>query len=140
MAYSGKYTPTNPKKYLGDPTGIIFRSLWERRVFVYLDNNPNIIGWSSEEIVIPYVSPADNRIHRYFPDVFVKTNNKTMVVEIKPHSQSIEPKKKTKITKSYINEVVTYGINQAKWKSAKEYCLDRGWEFVVITEKELFGK
>lgn len=140
MAYSGRFIPNNPKKYLGNSTNIWYRSLWERRVMVHLDSNSSVIGWSSEEIVIPYLSPIDSRYHRYFPDFFVKTDTGTMILEVKPLNQSILPvKKNNKMTKRYLNEVMTYGVNQAKWKAAEEYCGTRGWKFKVLTEKELFG-
>lgn len=140
--YKGKFSPQNPKKYRGDPTNIIFRSLWERKVMKYLDENVNIIEWSSEEVVIPYLSPIDNRVHRYFPDFLVKAQNKngetkTMLLEVKPKAQTLEPKKQSKMTRRYITEVTTWGVNQAKWKFAEEYCKDRGWGFQLITENEL---
>ena len=140
--YKGRLSPKNPKKYAGDPTGIIYRSLWELRVMKYLDEKDNVIEWKSEEIAIPYRSPVDNRIHRYFPDFIVKVrmangDTKTMMLEVKPKKQTIEPKAKSKKTKAYINEVMTWGVNQAKWKSAREYCLDKGWDFKLITEDEL---
>lgn len=142
MAYSGKFSPKNPTKYLGDPTNIIYRSLWERRVMVHLDENPGVIKWSSEEVVIPYLSPVDNRWHRYFPDFYVQTKNKqgmleSRILEIKPKSQSVAPKAKKRVTKQYIQEVMTYGINEAKWKAATEYCKDRNWKFLVLTEDDL---
>jgi hypothetical protein len=142
MAYSGRFSPKNPNKYLGDPTNIIYRSLWERRVMVHLDENPGVLKWSSEEIVIPYLSPVDNRWHRYFPDFYVQTMNKqgmleSRILEIKPKSQAIAPKAKKRVTKQYIQEVVTYGINEAKWKAATEYCKDRNWKFLVLTEDDL---
>ena len=142
MAYSGKFKPKNPSKYIGDSTNIIYRSSWECRVMDWLDRNPDIISWASEELTVPYKSPVDGRFHRYFPDFIVKLRTKTGVVktlmlEIKPKHQTVEPVKKTRATKRYINEVVTYGINQAKWKAATEYCLDRGWEFRVLTEEHL---
>ena len=142
MAYNGKFSPKNTNKYLGDPTNIWYRSLWERRVMVHLDGNPNVIGWSNEEIVIPYLSPVDGKWHRYFPDFFVRIRNKTgltesMILEVKPKSQSVPPKIQKKVTKRYIREVTTYGINEAKWKAADEYCKDRKWKFMVITEEEL---
>lgn len=142
MAYSGKYTPKNTSKYLGDHTNIWYRSLWERRVMVHLDENPNVIGWSNEEIVIPYLSPIDGRWHRYFPDFFVKVRNKnglmeSMILEVKPKSQSVPPKIQGKLTKRYITEVRNWGINEAKWKAAEEYCKDRKWKFSVITEEQL---
>ena len=140
--HQGKYKIKNRDKYLGDPDNIVYRSSWELKVLQWLDAHPDVISFSSEEIIIPYISPADGRYHRYFPDFFVKIRSKdgtikNMILEVKPHSQVIEPVKKTKITKRYINEVVTYGVNQAKWKAAEEYCKDRKWEFKVLTEHDL---
>jgi hypothetical protein len=142
MAYSGKFSPKNTNKYLGDPTNIWYRSLWERRVMVHLDTNSSVVEWSNEEIVIPYLSPVDNRWHRYFPDFFVRVRNKqgileAMILEVKPKSQAKPPEKRSKITKRYINEVMTWGVNEAKWKAAVEYCKDRSWQFKVITEENL---
>jgi len=142
MAYSGKFTPKNPQKYVGDYTKITYRSSWEARVMTWLDKEPNVISWASEELAIPYISPVDGKRHRYFPDFIVKVKNKdgkvsTMMIEIKPQKQSVEPTKRSRVTKQYITEVMTYGINQAKWKAAQEYCLDKGWQFKVLTEKEL---
>lgn len=142
MAYSGKFIPKNTNKYLGDPTNIWWRSLWERRVMVHLDENSSVIEWSNEEIIIPYLSPVDKKWHRYFPDFFVRVKNKdgkieSIVLEVKPESQSIPPKLQNKPTKRYIREVVTYGINDAKWKAAAEYCKGKNWKFRVITEKDI---
>jgi hypothetical protein len=142
MAYSGKFNPKNPKKYVGDPTNIIYRSSWECKVMSWLDRNPDIVSWASEELTIPYISPVDGRYHRYFPDFLVKVRNKdgnmkTLLIEIKPKKQTTEPVKKKRVTKQYINEVTTWGVNQAKWKAAEEYSADRGWEFMVLTEDHL---
>ncbi len=142
MAYSGKFSPKNTNKYLGDPTNIWYRSLWERRVMVHLDTNSSVIEWSNEEIVIPYLSPVDNRWHRYFPDFFVKIKNRqglveSMILEVKPKSQAQPPVKKSKITRRYITEVMNWGVNEAKWKAAVEYCKDRQWVFKVITEEDI---
>jgi hypothetical protein len=142
MAYSGLFKPKNPQKYVGDPTNIVYRSSWECKVMSWLDRNPSIISWASEELIIPYKSPVDNRMHRYFPDFVVKVQNKegktkTMVLEVKPKKQSLPPEPRKRVTKQYINEVMTYGVNQAKWHAANEFCLDRGWEFRVLTEKDL---
>ena len=142
MSYKGKYYPSFPRKYKGDPTNIVYRSLWERKFMVYCDKNQNILEWASEEIAIPYRSPIDNRVHRYFPDFYMKvkeTNGKikNYVIEVKPAKQTIPPKKPKRQTKGYIREAFEYARNQAKWKAAIEYCADRMWEFKVITEKEL---
>ena len=142
MAYRGKYYPSHPKKYKGDPTNIIYRSLWERKFMVYCDKNQNILEWASEEIAIPYRSPIDNRVHRYFPDFYMKVKEfngkiKRYVIEVKPAKQTKPPAKPKRQTKGYIREAYEYAKNQAKWKVAREFCADRQWEFKVVTEKEL---
>lgn len=142
MSYKGKYQPSYPKKYKGDPTNVIYRSLWERKFMVYCDLNENVLEWGSEEIALPYRSPVDNRIHRYFPDFYIKVKEsngkiKKMLIEIKPKKQTQPPKKPQRQTKGYIYEAYEYAKNQAKWRAAKEYCDDRMWEFKVFTEDEL---
>jgi hypothetical protein len=143
MAYSGRYVPTNPKKYKGDPSRIIYRSLWERRFMVYCDRNSNILEWGSEEIIIPYRSPLDGRIHRYFPDFYVKVrqhdgSTKKMIIEVKPKQQTKPPENKPKRkTKSWYNAIKEWGKNSAKWESAREYCADRNMEFKILTEDHL---
>ena len=108
----------------------------------WLDRNDNIVSWASEELIIPYISPVDGRRHRYFPDFLVKVKTrdglvKTMILEVKPKKQTEKPEQRKRITKQYINEVATWGVNQAKWKAATEFCLDRGWEFKILTEDHL---
>ena len=137
-----RYYPSYPKKYKGNPNNIVCRSSWERKFCVWCDLNENILEWASEEFCIPYISPVDNRIHRYFPDFIIKVKEndgkiKTYIVEVKPERQTVPPKKKTRVTKSYIYECQTYAVNQAKWKAAKEFCDDRMIEFKIVTEKEL---
>jgi hypothetical protein len=138
----GQFKPRNPHKYKGNPTNIIYRSSWELKLMGYLDRHEEIISWSSEEIRIPYRSPIDNKIHTYYPDFLVTKLNKegkkeTALIEIKPFNQVMEPKKQSNITRKYITEVKTWGINKAKWTAAESYCLDRGWSFHIFTEKEL---
>ena len=142
MAYSGTFRPRNPQKYNGDHTNIIYRSSWECRLMDWFDRNPNVISWASEEVIIPYKSPVDGKLHRYFPDFVVKIKEqngkmKTMMIEVKPKKQTMQPLVQRRVTKQYINEVTTWGVNQAKWKAATEYCLDRGWEFMIVTEEHL---
>ena len=142
MAYQGIFRPKNPQKYVGDSNNIVYRSSWECRVMNWFDQNDDIISWASEELIVPYKSPVDNRFHRYFPDFIVKVKTrdgtmKTMMIEVKPKKQTVPPEQRKRVTKQYINEVVTYGVNQAKWKAAQEYCLDRGWEFKIMTEEHL---
>jgi hypothetical protein len=142
MAYKGKFKPKFPRKYKGDPTNIIYRSLWERHCMVYFDQNPNILKWCSEEVIIPYKSPIDGRWHRYFPDFLIQVKTKegnidTILIEVKPFKETKEPTKRKRITKNYLYEVQTFGINSAKWKAAEEFCADRKWQFMILTEKEL---
>jgi len=142
MAYKGRYQPSRPNKYRGNPRNIIYRSLWELKFMQYCDSNKHILEWGSEEIALPYRSPIDNRYHRYFPDFYIKVKESTgrikkYIIEVKPKKQCIEPKVQKKKTRSYIYEVCEYAKNQAKWKAAKEYCMDRGLEFKVLTEDEL---
>jgi hypothetical protein len=143
MSYKGKFKPHYPDKYKGDPNNIVYRSLWELRFMRYLDQHPGVLEWASEEIIIPYFSPVDKKIHRYFPDFWVRTKAadgtiNTMIIEIKPDIQTRQPiNKSEKISRRYINELKTYGVNTAKWKAAESYCADRKWQFKVMTEKEL---
>lgn len=140
--YKGKFFPKNPHKYRGDVDNIIWRSTWELRTMKYLDETSSIVEWSSEEIIIPYISPVDGRRHRYFPDFLIKVKQKddtvkTYLLEVKPYNQTKEPKVQTRKTKKYLTEVMTWGVNSRKWEAAREFCADRDWEFKLITEKEL---
>ena len=137
-----KYYPSFPNKYKGNPNNIICRSSWERKFCRWCDLNENILEWGSEEFYIPYISPVDNRVHRYFPDFIVKVKEssgqiKTYVVEVKPKKQTLPPKTPKRKTKSYLYECKTYVVNQAKWKAAVEFCKDHLIEFKIITEEEL---
>lgn len=135
------YKPKFPEKYIGDPTMIIYRSSWELKFMIWCDTNPAVVKWQSEETVIPYRCPTDFKIHRYFVDfkIQVKTREglKTYLVEIKPDKQTRPPETPKRRTKQYINEVLTWGKNEAKWKAAIEYCKDRNWEFKILTEYDL---
>ena len=141
MAYKTKYKTRNPSKYIGNPTNIICRSLWERRVCKYMDENKNVVRWGSEEVIIPYYSPVDKKTHKYYTDFIaeIKSSNgdiKTYIIEVKPKKQTIPPKKKKK-TRSYIKECLTYSVNEAKWKSARAYCKNNGWTFIILTEDDI---
>jgi hypothetical protein len=142
MSYKGVFKPKNPGKYKGDYNNIIYRSSWELKLMMYLDTHPDIMQWSSEEFYIPYRSPIDGKLHKYFPDFYVKKKNvsgviESLVIEVKPKKQVLPPKVKKEVDKKYLREVKTYGINSAKWKAAKEYCELKKWKFIIMTEKEL---
>ena len=132
MAESKKslFKPTKPKKYKGDINNIICRSSWEKKFCSWCDLNESIIEWGSEEFWIPYRSPLDNRVHRYFPDFIIKIkentgNIKTYVIEVKPRKQTRPPIKRKKVSKNFIRESTVYAVNQAKWEAANAWCKDR---------------
>jgi len=148
LAYSGRFRPKNPQKYKGDPTKIIYRSLWEFKFFRHVDKHPDVIWWQSEEVIVPYRSPIDGRLHRYFPDVIVRQKKpdgktETLMIEIKPKAQTRPPDIRNKstlkgrVSKRYLNEVKTWGVNESKWKAAQNFCADRGWKFLIYTEDHL---
>ena len=141
--YKGFFRPRNPNKYKGDPTNIVYRSLWEKKFMSYCDIREDIEQWQSEEVIIPYYDPVQKKWRRYFPDFLIKYKNTkghyvTELIEVKPYKEVIGPPEKPKRkTKSWMYAVQTYINNQAKWKAAEEYCENRGWVFRIITEKEL---
>ena len=142
MAYSGKYTPINPKKYKGDPHRITYRSLWERKFMVYCDTSDSILEWGSEEIIIPYLSPVDGRIHRYYPDFYIKVKRadgkiERSIVEIKPKAQCSPPKTPQRKTRTFYKAIKTWAVNEAKWKYATEFCDINGIEFKILNEDHL---
>ncbi len=141
-AYKGRYTPKNKDKYLGDYTKIVYRSLLERRVMKHLDETPYILKWSSEEVIIPYISPLDNRQHRYFMDFYcqMKLENgdiKHILIEVKPFSQLKMPKEPKRRSRRFYKDIRTFAVNDAKWKAASLFCEERGWEFRFLTEKQI---
>jgi len=140
--YKGYYRISNPKKYRGDLQEVIYRSSWELRFMKYCDFNDAVVEWGSETIIIPYRSPVDNRVHRYFVDFYVKIKDSSgkitkYLIEIKPEKFTKPPEIPKRKTKRFIEEVFNYGTNQAKWKAAGEFCQDRGMKFLVLTEKDL---
>ena len=142
--HQGPFKCLNPQKYRGNPTNIIYRSGWERVVMSYLDKHQDVLEWNSEEVIIPYVSPIDNRRHRYFLDFWVKKKNKdgtveTCLIEVKPKKQTVPPKphKGGKPTRKLLNEIKTWGVNEAKWAAARIYCASRGWKFYIFTEDDI---
>ncbi len=137
MRYRGKYRVSNPRKYKGDARNVVYRSSWEYKFMQWCDSHPSVEEWASEEIIIPYISPVDGKRHRYFPDFYVKVGKTKYIAEVKPLRQTKEPKSQKRHTKRYISEVMTYAVNQAKFKAATEFCKDHGWQFKVVTEKEL---
>jgi hypothetical protein len=137
MAYKGKYRPRNVSKYLGDPTKVIFRSLWERQLMRWLDSNLAVSQWSSE-VPIKYVCGTDGKEHRYFVDFYILWRMGTkMFVEVKPKKQCAPPKEPKRKTQKYVNECLTYVKNVSKWDAARSLCARNGMLFEIWTEHEL---
>lgn len=140
--YKGKFKPKNPTKYKGDVTNIVYRSLWELRFMKWCDLNSSVEEWGSEIVIVPYISPIDKKVHRYFVDFYIKIKNKRGVsekylIEIKPERFTKPPQIPARKTKKFIDEVFQYGVNEAKWKAAFEFCADRNMKFMILTEKDL---
>lgn len=136
MAYKTRYNPKNTNKYIGDHTQINCRSLWERSVCKFCDDNPNIIKWSFEELMIPYINPITKKLSNYIPDFLIQINNKgvleSWVVEVKPKKQTFLKENSSK------KEKITWAINNSKWNAAKKYCSQHKLIFKLLTEKEIF--
>ena len=141
MAYSGIYKPINPKKNRGNPRRVIYRSLWERKFMVFCDNQPSILEWGSEEVIIPYRAP-DGRVRRYYPDFYIKVLEGSgkvtkYIIEIKPKKQTKPPNAKNKKTAAYKRDALTYCKNRAKLDAAEDFCEDRQMNFMILTEDHL---
>lgn len=140
MAYKGKYKVKDPKKYVGDHTKVVYRSLWERQTFRWLEDNPEVAKWNSEDIVVPYLCATDGKKHRYFIDLYVEMKNgDKYLIEIKPKKETQVPAKGKKKTKRYISEQLTYAKNMSKWNAAQQFAKDNGIKFQVWTEDTLRG-
>lgn len=138
----GIYKPRNPNKYIGQgfPT---YRSGWELKFFRWADMNENILHWGSENIIVPYISPIDQKVHRYFVDNFIvfkdkDGNKKKFLIEIKPSKQVSKPEVNNRKKKStMLYEQTMWVTNQAKWEAAKKWAEKKGYQFIILTEKEL---
>jgi|TARA_B110000495_G_C22395202_1_gene253289 hypothetical protein len=144
MAHKGKYKVQNRSKYVGAVDNVVYRSSWERRFMVYADTSVKVIKWNSEELVIPYVSPVDGKVHRYFPDFWMEVleeggNTRNIVIEVKPKSQCSAPVmgKTAKSKYRYLRELKVWKVNEAKWEHCKDFCEDRQWQFKILTEDHL---
>jgi hypothetical protein len=137
--YKGKYKPKNLKKYKGDYTSITYRSLWERQTFRWIEDQPHIVEWNSEEVIIPYRCQTDGKMHRYFIDVYFKTKGgRKYLIEIKPDKQT-RPPTGSRRTKRFISESLTYVKNQCKWEAATKFAEQNGCTFEIWTEHKLEG-
>lgn len=151
----GYYTPKHPEKYRGDVNKIKFRSSWELDACIFLDNNTEVLEWASEEIAIPYIKPTTGRVHKYYPDLWIKYRNSKgdiveEIIEIKPHEEfrvakvlletdfKQMPPIRARNPKTKLYKQLTMLINAAKWKAALDFCAKRGIKFRVSTERNMF--
>jgi len=133
----GPYTVKNIQKYVGKGVPR-YRSGWELAFMQFCDNNPSVLQWASEALVIKYKHPLTGKITNYIPDFFVLYENKfgqkkAELVEIKPKKQSIIESKKASA-----RDRAVVAVNHAKWAAANAYCKAQGLTFRVITEDDLF--
>lgn len=140
--YKGIYPIKNRHKYRGDANNIVYRSSWEFRIMLWCDESPEVKNFSSEEIVIPYRSVIDGKLHRYFVDFLIEfANGKKLLVEVKPEKETRPPKppkKKTPKSESkYLLEAETWAKNHSKWLAAIEYANKNDMQFCVWTETTL---
>lgn len=141
----GVFNPVNKNKYNGT-LPIVYRSKLEQRCMIWLDNNSNVISWGSESVVVPYIKPTDNRIHRYFIDFNVIFKNKDdsqtkYLIELKPFRQTQVPKQGMRRNMaSFLKEQIDYAINMSKWNSAKQFAEKNGCKFIILTERDFSKK
>lgn len=140
----GIFKPLNLSKYKGS-LPIVYRSSLELKVMRWFDNNPNVVTWGSESVVVPYQSPLDGNIHRYFVDLVAALKQpsgeiKKLLIEIKPYKQTIKPEAtKNKKPKTMVYESMQWAMNQAKWKAAEQYATNKGYKFIILTERHING-
>ena len=141
--YKGRFKIKNSEKYIGDSTNVIYRSLMELNFMKWCDKSEKVLKWSSEEVIVPYISPMDKKRHRYFPDFLIQTEKGWTLIEVKPQVQTKPPKKllvenlTPKKKRRYAYAVKTWLVNEAKWEAAKKVCEVKGWRFQIMTEKQL---
>jgi len=131
-----EFVPKNPQKLVGNARPF-YRSSWELRVMMLLDQHPNVINWASESITIPYKSPLDGKMHRYIPDFLIVYKDKTgkeraELVEVKPAKEAIAENAKSKRDRTALL------LNTAKWGAAMMYCKKNGLTFRILTEDQIF--
>ena len=142
----GYFQPKNLNKYVGERNNIFYRSGLEFRFMTICDLSERVLKWSSEPFRIKYYHPLEKRNKQYIIDFWIEVldnqeQKRKILVEIKPSVQTVKPKQPKKMTEKakqrFINESVIYIQNIAKWSAAKDVCKQLGWEFFIITEKNL---
>lgn len=133
-----KYRLKNRHKYKGDPNNIVARSSWERQLLRWCDENPNVVQFSSEEIVIPYQWKSDNSWHRYFVDFYIKTQDGTQyLIEVKPAKFVMKPPMPKRQSRKHLEECLNWQKNKWKWDAAMAWAQKNNMIFEVWTEHKL---
>lgn len=151
-AKQGLFKLTHPEKFIkvldeymqsSKNEGYVeYKSSLEYKAIRYADFNPAVVGWSMEPFAIPYIKPTDGKVHRYYIDMFlIFKNGEKFLVEIKSYAETVEPKRPKHMTEKaahrYLNQIMTYKTNQAKWEQARKFAEKKGLHFAVLTEKQL---
>lgn len=144
-----RFYPKNPHKYIGKTDVIIARSQLETKFMLKFDNDPRIKFWNSEDICVNYYITSqdkdgkwnliDPKPHRYFVDLWCETiNGEKYLIEVKPYSQTHKPRASSKKSdKTILNEALTWAKNDSKWRAARKFCEEKGWNFRIFTERDL---
>lgn len=100
-----------------------YRSGWELRYMLWLDENPAVVSYSYESFAIPYISNKQTlKVRKYYPDLLVHFVDGTKkLIEIKPLRK--------------VNQL----INKKKLAAAQEWCRDHGVTLEIVTEVTLKG-
>lgn len=119
-----------------------YKSSLELKAIRYCDWNKHVVKWSLEPFAIKYLKPSDGKYHRYYIDFVIEfTSGEKFLVEVKSEGETKPPRKPSKKTEKSINNyqkaIITYHINQAKWKAAKEFATFNNMKFIILTEKQL---
>ena len=138
----GVYRPQNKEKCKSSLN--CYRSRPEYMIMRWMDNNPNVVSWASEQDVVWYKKSMDGgRPHRYFLDFTCEYRNRDgsvskLFIEYKPKKflkMPVRTKRMSAKTYNYLCE--TWVQNQEKWAAARKYAEDHDGRFMVICEDSI---
>lgn len=110
------------------PQGDEFESTLERDFMELLRFDLNIRRYTPQPLVIEY-KDASGRGRKYTPDGFIEYRRDVLPAKDMPHVLC-EIKYRNDFREAW-RELLP------KFRAAKRYCLERGWEFKVFTEREI---
>lgn len=135
------------RKYIGNKDNIVYRSSWEKKVLDWCCNSSKVKRFSSEELVIPYISKLDGKEHRYFCDFYIELEKndgtlQRLAVEVKPYAKyinAIEGVKEGSNKRRFINESIEAQRNRDKWNQITKICKKHGIQFIILHERNSGG-